>query len=156
MRTTMKAIVGLVAIAVAIPAWAEAQSGKKSLYDRLGGYDGIVKIVDTFGPRLAKDPKVGRFIDDGLSDATRGKNRQLTILLICEAAGGPCTYLGRSMLTSHQGLGITEDDFKIAGQIFAQVLDEMKIVEPEKSELMGIVGKLGPDIVERPKTGMAK
>ena len=32
-----------------------------------------------------------------------------------------------------------------------ETLDKFKIGEPERSELMGVIGKLAPDIVEKPK-----
>jgi hypothetical protein len=32
----------------------------KSLYERLGGYDGITAVVDNLLPRLAGDTKLGR------------------------------------------------------------------------------------------------
>ena len=131
-------------------AWAQDAAKPKSLYQRLGGYDMIAKIVDDFGPKLGKDPKIAPLLA-GVSAEHRMRNRQLIVEQICEATGGPCFYIGRTMLSSHQGLGITEDHFKQAGALMLETLDKFKIGEPERSELMGIIGKLQPDIVEKPK-----
>lgn len=42
-----------------------------NLYQRLGGYDGIVAFVDDLLPRLKQDPPLGRFWahrgDDGIA-----------------------------------------------------------------------------------------
>ncbi len=110
----------------------------------------IAKIVDDFGPKLGKDPKIAPLLA-GVSAEHRMRNRQLIVEQICEATGGPCFYIGRTMLSSHQGLGITEDHFKQAGALMLETLDKFKIGEPERSELMGIIGKLQSDIVEKPK-----
>ena len=131
-------------------AWAQDAAKPKSLYQRLGGYDMIAKIVDDFGPKLGKDPKIAPLLA-GVSAEHRMRNRQLIVEQICEATGGPCFYIGRTMLSSHQGLGITEDQFKQAGALMLETLDKFKIGEPERSELMGVIGKLQPDIVEKPK-----
>lgn len=148
-RRVCLSLVALVAL-LAASAWAQDAAKPKSLYQRLGGYDMIAKIVDDFGPKLGKDPKIAPLLA-GVSAEHRMRNRQLIVEQICEATGGPCFYIGRTMLSSHQGLGITEDHFKQAGALMLETLDKFKIGEPERSELMGIIGKLQPDIVEKPK-----
>ena len=135
---------------LAVSAWAQDAAKPKSLYQRIGGYDMIAKIVDDFGPKLGKDPKIAPLLA-GVSAEHRMRNRQLIVEQICEATGGPCIYIGRTMLSSHQGLGITEDHFKQAGALMLETLDKFKIGEPERSEFMGVIGKLQPDIVEKPK-----
>ena len=110
----------------------------------------IAKIVDDFGPKLGKDPKIAPLLA-GVSAEHRMRNRQLIVEQLCEATGGPCFYIGRSMLSTHQGLGITEDHFKQAGVLMVETLDKFKIGEPEKSEFLAIIGKLQPDIVEKKK-----
>jgi hemoglobin len=136
---------------LAVSAWAQAPAAKpKTLYERIGGYDMIAKIVDDFGPKLGKDPKIAPLLA-GVSAEHRMRNRQLIVEQLCEATGGPCFYIGRSMLSTHQGLGITEDHFKQAGVLMVETLDKFKIGEPEKSEFLAIIGKLQPDIVEKKK-----
>ena len=129
---------------------AQDATKPKSLYHRLGGYDMIAMIVDDFGPKLGKDPKIAPLVA-GLSAEHRMRNRQLIVDQICQLTGGPCIYIGRPMAASHQGLGITEDHFKQAGVLMLETLDKFKIGEPERSELMGVIGSLAPDIVEKKK-----
>jgi hemoglobin len=136
---------------LAVSAWAQVPAEKpKTLYERLGGYDMIAKIVDDFGPKLGKDPKIAPLLA-GVSAEHRMRNRQLIVEQLCEATGGPCFYIGRSMLSTHQGLGITEDHFKQAGVLMVETLDKFKIGEPERGEFLAIIGKLQPDIVEKKK-----
>jgi len=42
---------------------------QKSLYERLGGYEGITAIVDEFMSRLKEDSQLGRFWQNRGDDA---------------------------------------------------------------------------------------
>ncbi|MBV9959330.1 MAG: group 1 truncated hemoglobin, partial [Acidobacteria bacterium] len=72
---------------------AQAQ-GKKSLYERLGGYDALAAVTDDFIGRLAADKQLSRFLV-GLSDDSKKKLRQHFLNLLCQTTGGPCIYTGR-------------------------------------------------------------
>lgn len=149
-RRVCLSLVALVPV-LAANTWAqEPAATPKSLYHRLGGYDMIAKIVDDFGPKLGKDPKIGPLLA-GVSAEHRMRNRQLIVDQLCEATGGPCFYIGRTMLSSHQGLGITEDHFKQSGVLMVETLDKFKVGEPERSEFLAIIEKLRPDIVDKKK-----
>lgn len=132
------------------PAAAQAP-GNKTLYQRLGGYDMIAKIVDTFLPKLRdSDPKVAAMIT-GLAETSRQRNRQLIVDQICNLTGGPCLYIGRTMEASHQGLEITEEMWKKSQQAAADALDSLNIKDPEKAELLAVIEKLRPEIVQKKK-----
>jgi hemoglobin len=130
---------------------AGGQAGTKTLYQRLGGYDMIAKIVDEFLPALRDaDPKIPAMIS-GLSETSRHRNRQLIVDQICNLTGGPCLYIGRSMEASHQGLEITDDLWKKSQNALANTLDALKIKDPEKAELIAVIEKLRPEIVQKKK-----
>ena len=61
---------------------------EKSLYDRLGGYDGISAVVDVFLTRVWDDPVVGRFFV-GMETDTRDQLRQKNRNLLFFNTGGP-------------------------------------------------------------------
>ena len=123
----------------------------KTLYERLGGYDKIAKIVDTFLPKLGMaDPKVGAMIS-GLAETSRNRNRQMIVDQICSLIGGPCVYIGRSMEAAHQGLQIDDALWKVSQKTLGDTLDELKVGEPEKSELIATIEKLRPDVVQKTK-----
>lgn len=145
----LTALVPLLVIAVQ----AQDPAKPKSLYERIGGYDMIAKIVDDFGPKLGKDPKIAPLLA-GVSLDHRKRNRQLIVDQLCEATGGPCFYIGRTMQSTHRGLGITDDHWKQSGVLMMETLDKFKIAEPERSEFLALIEKLRPDIVD-PKTPAA-
>ena len=120
-----------------------------SLYKRLGGYDAIAAVMDDFLAQMAQDKQLSRFLV-GLSDSSKGRLRQLAIEQLCQAAGGPCVYVGRDTKTAHKGLGITGSDWDLSVKALVASLDKFKVPATEKTELLGIVSSLKPDIVEKP------
>jgi hemoglobin len=121
---------------------------KKSLYDRLGGYDNIAKVVDDFIGRLVADKKLTKFFV-GHSEDSLKKIRMHVIDQLCAGAGGPCAYTGRDMKTSHHGLGITSDDWDAAANHLVETLDKFKVPAAEKDEVLAFVGTLKKDIVDK-------
>ena len=130
---------------------ANANSGgqmRKSLYDRLGGYDAIAAVVDDFITRLATDQRFQRFFT-GFSNDSKKRLRQHILDQFCAAAGGPCVYMGRDMKTTHTGLGITEDYWNAAAKHLVEALDKYKLPKAEKDELLAFVVSQKKDIVEK-------
>ena len=121
---------------------------KKSLYDRLGGYDAIAAVVDDFITRLATDQRFQRFFT-GFSNDSKKRLRQHILDQFCAAAGGPCVYMGRDMKTTHTGLGITEDDWNAAAKHLVEALDKYRVPKAEKDELLAFVVTQKKDIVEK-------
>jgi len=123
-----------------------AQAQEKSLYERLGGYDALTKVVDEFISQLGKDKQLSRFLV-GLSDDSKKKLRQHVVDQFCQVTGGPCIYIGREMKTVHTGLKITESDWEIAAKALVAALDKYKVGQKEKDEVVAFVTGLKKDIV---------
>ena len=124
------------------------EPAKKSLYERLGGYEAISAVVNDFAEKLFKDPQVGPFFK-GMGTDTRKSFIQKNINLVCNVTGGPCKVLSRPAKTVHAGLGITESDFNVVVNHLVDTLDKFKVPAKEKKELLDIIGTLKPDIVEQ-------
>jgi hemoglobin len=131
------------------PATTAAAQGKKSLYQRLGGYDALAAVTDDFIALLATDKTLGRFFV-GASDNSKGRIRQLVLDQLCAATGGPCVYIGRDMKTAHKGLGITEEDWNISVKHLLATLAKFKVPEKEQKEVAAAITTLKGDIVEKP------
>jgi hemoglobin len=67
--------------------------------------------------------------------------------LVCEATGGPCRYVGRSMKDSHLHLNISEGEWQAMAADFKATLDAFKVAAPEQTELIAIVESTKKDIV---------
>jgi hemoglobin len=60
---------------------------KKSLYERLGGYDAIVAVSEDLLPRLMSDSRLKRFWDNRGEDGLK-REKQLLIDFLCASSGG--------------------------------------------------------------------
>ncbi len=117
----------------------------KSLYDRLGKKDAIVAVVDDFIANVAADARINAFF----SNTDIPKLKQLLVDQICEASGGPCKYTGRSMKEVHTGMKVKSEHFDALVEDLVKSLDKFKVGEKEKSDLLGALGPMKPDIVEQ-------
>ena len=117
-----------------------------SLYDRLGGKPAITAVVDEFVGNVAKDPRInGRF---ATTDIPRLKGHLVD--QVCSASGGPCTYSGRDMKTTHMGMGISTAEFTALVEDLVMALNTFKVPKAEQNELLGLLGPMKSDIVEIP------
>jgi hemoglobin len=130
---------------VSFPAPLEDNS-KASLYKRLGGYDAIAAVVDDFLGRLAADAQLKRFFA-GTSKDSLARIRQLVVDQLCQAAGGPCLYTGRSMKSAHEGLNITESDWSRAVAALTATFDKFKVGPRERQEVVAAIASMKSDIV---------
>ena len=119
----------------------------KTLYERLGGYDGILAFVEDLLPRLEADPQLGRFWqhrgDDGVA-----REKQLLIDYLCSSAGGPMYYTGRDMKSSHKGMKISESDWSIFMSHAGDTMNALNVPKQECDEIAAFVSSLKADIVE--------
>jgi hemoglobin len=122
-----------------------------TLYERLGGIDAITAVVDSFVARCAGDDRINRKFER--TDVPRLK--KMLVDQVCEAAGGPCTYTGRSMRETHDGMGVTAGEFAALVEDLVATLDEFDVPTPEQEELLGVLGSMRDEIVEieSPETG---
>jgi hemoglobin len=118
-----------------------------SLYKRLGGYDAVAAAVGDLMPRLRNDPKLWVYWK-GKSLDSRRRGDQLLIDFLCSAFGGPAFHAGPDMKTSHQGLGITNEEWDITLGHIAATLDALGVAAREKGEVLAAAESLKGDIVE--------
>ena len=122
-----------------------------SLYERFGGLGAITAVVDSFVARCAGDDRInGKF---GRTDVPRLK--KMLVDQVCEATGSPCTYTGRGMRETHDGMEVTAGEFDALVEDLVATLDEFDVPKAEQDELLGLLGPMRGDIVEveSPETG---
>ena len=126
---------------------AQAADGAKakSLYDRLGGKASITGVVETFVSNVGGDARINGYF--GSTDLTKLKMHLVN--QICEASGGPCKYTGRTMKQTHAGMGVHDAAFGALVEDLVAALDHHKVGKTEKDELLGVLGSMKGDIVEK-------
>ncbi len=115
-----------------------------SLYDRLGGKPAIEAVVGQFLQNVVADDRINGFF----ANVDAADLQTKLVDQICEASGGPCSYTGRDMATTHKGLGITDDHFNALVEDLVAALDQFNVPEREKNELLGALGPMKGDIVD--------
>jgi len=126
----------------------------KSLYQRLGGHDNIVKVVDSFAARALNDPKVNfprtnppHPTQWHPSDAEAATFKKNLVAFIEENTGGPKAYKGKEMAALHKGMEITDDEFNALAADLKATLDEFKVPAKEQQELIAVVASTRSSIV---------
>ena len=120
---------------------------RKSLYERLGGYDAISAVANDLLPRLQADSKLARFWQNRGADGIN-REKQLLIDFLCSSAGGPLYYTGRDMKISHKGMKISESDWSAFLGHLNATLDAFQVPQPERGEVVAFIQSTKPDIVE--------
>lgn len=139
-------ILAITAIGCVVTQTEAGQETTKTLYDRLGGKAAITAVVDQFVTNVADDKRINaRFSTTDIPRLKKNLADQ-----VCMASGGPCTYSGRDMTTTHAGMKITAADFNALVEDLVASLNKFKVSETEKKELLGILGPMKKSIVEIP------
>lgn len=140
----------LLALLTGLLAIAPLSRADDALYKGLGGKKAIAAVVNDFVGRVAADNRINSFFKATAADPKRlAKFKKNLVDQICEASGGPCKYKGKDMKTAHAGMGITSADFDALVQDLVASLDMYKVKEADKQALLGVLGPMKKDIVEK-------
>ena len=114
-----------------------------SLYERLGGTDGINAIAsDTVDFHLDNPRIAPRYAG---SDVEAVKNSVATFFIV--SSGGPSVYEGKEMLPAHQRMNIDAEEFLAALDDAMAALDKNGIGQSEKEEVLFILYGLKDEVV---------
>ena len=136
----------LMMLTVTLGACATMSEPEPTLYKRLGGREGIRGVVDDFVAFLVADPRVNaRFTK--LTPAQVEKLKTNASDQICDATGGPCSYLGKDMKAAHTAMNITEADWNATVEDLIKALDKRNVAKKDQQELIGLLAPMKKDIV---------
>jgi hemoglobin len=98
----------------------------------------------------AADKRISAFFTATASDKNRlAAFKNKLVDQICEAAGGPCKYSGKDMKSAHAGLGISNADFNALVEDLTKSLNKFKVGKAEQDQLLGVLGPMRSQIVEK-------
>ena len=145
LRRTLSLLIAAGTLA-ACASTGEQMASSPSLYKRLGGREGIYQVVNTFVGNVVADDRIkGRF--------ARLKPEQVELLKsnlsdqICDATGGPCSYGGKDMKTTHKGMAITDVEWNATVEALSKALTKHAVPAKEQGELLALLGPMKKDIV---------
>ncbi|WIG60459.1 MAG: group 1 truncated hemoglobin [Ktedonobacterales bacterium] len=114
-----------------------------TLYERLGGIFAIAAVVDNFSDRLLGNPKISEANPELHAWHTVSYTgrlpglKWLRTLWLASLAGGPFAYTGRELRDAHFDLKISPAVFDEVAAELSRTLDEFRVPEREKGEVLG-------------------
>ena len=123
--------------AAPLSAQGPATVTRPTLYERLGGYDGIAAYIALVFPRVAQHPELLHMFRGHGKDSQQ-RQFQLVVELVCQRTGGPCSHIGRPMPPVHDGLGITEANWTTFMKIISDGTDEKRYPAEVRAEFLQV------------------
>lgn len=148
-RVALAVLASALGIVQAAAAESAAEQTKKSLYERLGGLAPISVVVSDFIDALVPDATLNAnpAIDAARKQVPAPYLKYHVTAMLCQAAGGPCQYQGRTMKAAHAHLNITEREWDRMITVLKEILAKHKVPAAESQEIVAIVGSTKADIV---------
>ena len=122
----------------------------KSLYERLGGSEGIILIVDDVIEAHMNNPDIKEiFVPYKEQPERLASIRQHTIEFFSAGSGGEVEYKGTDMPTTHKGMNINAHQYMCVMDDILNVLDEHEIDEESKKDVLAILWSLKSSIMNK-------
>ncbi|HLG55353.1 MAG TPA: group 1 truncated hemoglobin [Vicinamibacterales bacterium] len=147
------AVLGAVLLSVSLaPAHdvvhGQISNSRPTLYQRLGGYDGVTSYVALVFPRVAQHPELAHMFRGHGKDSQQ-RQFQFVVELICQRTGGPCAYVGRAMPPVHDGLGITEGNWSTFLKIISDGMNEKQYPADVRDEFLALWRSFHDAVVQK-------
>lgn len=114
-----------------------------TLYERLGGEEGLITIVDDVLEAHMNNPAISaRFLPYLERPEYVEQLKKHTVNFFCAGAGGPQQYGGRDMTTAHRGMNISAAEYMHAIDDIMGVMDKHGKSEETKKDVLAILYSL--------------
>ncbi len=137
-----KLALGALAVA-ALGGCATQRATDTTLYQDLGGKEGIAAIVEGMLINTAEDERVAATF--AASNLVR--LRRLLEEQFCNVADGPCEYTGFSMRESHRGMVVTETEFNATVEALVDAMNDLDVAQTTQNRLLARLAPLQAEIV---------
>lgn len=120
----------------------------QTLFERLGGSEGISVIVDDVVDAHMNNPSIKvRFLPYLETPERLAEIKRHTVDFFNAGSGGDAIYAGRDMPTAHRGMNISHAEYMYAVDDIFRVLDKHEIDQTSKSEVLFILWSLKDMII---------
>lgn len=115
----------------------------KTLFERLGGNEGMKAIVDAVVEAHMCNPEINaRFLPYRDQPERLAVIKKHTVDFFSAGSGASVSYGGRDMVTTHTGMNITAGEYMHVVDDILIVLNERKIDDVSKNEVLAILWSL--------------
>jgi len=120
----------------------------QTLFERLGGSQGISRIVDDVVEAHMNNPSIKvRFLPYVEAPEKLAEIKRHTVDFFNAGSGGDAVYAGRDMPAAHRGMNISHAEYICAVDDIFQVLDKHQVDDTSKSEVLSILWSLKDMII---------
>ena len=120
----------------------------QTLYEKLGEFKGITKLVDDVVDIHMTNPNVSpRFLPLNEEPERLRTIKQHTVNFFCAGSGGPQEYKGRDMSTTHKGMNISEQEFMAVVDDILEAMDNNNYNEEVKKDVLAILYSLKEGVI---------
>ena len=116
-----------------------------AVYKAFHGEEGIQRIMDDFIVRITTDPR----IKDRFANANLARLKLLLVQQVSYLIGGPQTYTGRAMKTTHEGMGLQNGDFNALAEDLQLSMDKEGVPFRAQNKLLAKLAPMEHQIVPR-------
>lgn len=118
---------------------------KRSLYERLGGTQGIQNIANDLVELHIANPVIGkRFLT---TDKAAAKKSAAEFFI--SGTGGPNVYTGKDMISVHKGMNINSEEFLAAVEDAMEALAKNGVGEAEKQEVLSVFFSMRHEVMHQ-------
>ena len=128
-----------VLLSFAVPAVHAA-----TLFDEIGGEPKMKAAVDELVKIMLDDDRINFVFAETDLDKFKG----LLYAQLCQLSGGPCTYTGRDMYTSHQKLKVKNAQFNALTEDLYVALKLVGVRYRTQNKLIALLAPMQHDIVK--------
>ena len=116
-----------------------------AMWEAFHGAEGVSRIVDALIDRSTADPRIsGTFVSHDLIRLRRVLKEQFGYIL-----GGPVTYSGRDMETTHRDLGLQPADMGVLVENLQIAMSEEGVAFPAQNRFLAKLAPMRRDVVTR-------
>ena len=117
-----------------------------TLFERIGGEQGVNNLVRSFYDRVLADPELAPFFEDASID----RLYRMQFEFFAAALGGPVKYSGLSINQAHHGLGIEQVDFS---RLVNHLIDTLRVFQLTEPDIHSLISRVNTYVDE--VTGVA-
>ena len=117
-----------------------------TLFERLGGEDGIARLVTDFVDNHYRNPHIRTRFEQVKDRAAMERH---AVEFLCAGSGGPQAYTGRDLLSTHKGMNISEQELIAAIDDIVAAMTKNHLDQSVQNEVVAILYSLKGDVLRR-------
>lgn len=115
------------------------------LFERLGGRAAVTAVVEKALANHLSNPVIKTRFEH--AEQTVEQLVDHAVEFFCTGLTGVATYTGRPLNEAHAGMNVSDEEFCAALDDIVEALDAQGIGDPERSEVLGILYGMKPEVV---------